>query len=130
MTSPKPLDQFMEALLASAEIQEFIKERFSKDSAAKLAQFQSGDTDELHDLLIDYKQEISRYPEETHQASDGFDVELWKLGPVFWIRANEFDDMGYFDSLTAARDHAEEQFGPLDETDEDCDADADEDSED
>ncbi len=120
----------MEALLASPEIQEFIIERFGKDSSAKLAQIQSGDTDELHDLLIDHKQEIAGHPEETHQASDGFDVELWKLGPVFWIRANEFDDMGYFDSLAAARDYAEEQFGPLDETDEDCDADADEDSED
>jgi hypothetical protein len=117
MINPKPLDQFMEVLLASAEIQEFIKERFGKESSAKLAQFQSGDTDELHDLLIDHKQEIAGYPEETHQASDGFDVELWKLGPVFWIHANEFDDMGYFDSLDAARDYAEEQFGSLDEED-------------
>ena len=121
MTSPKPLDQFMESLLASPEIQQFIKERYGKQSSAKLAKFQSGDTDELHDLLIDHKQEIAGYPEETHQASDGFDVELWKLGPVFWIHANEFDDMGYFDSLAAARDYAEEQFGPLDETDEDDD---------
>jgi hypothetical protein len=120
MTSPKPLDQFMKVLLASPVVQEFINERFGKESTAKLAQFQSGDTNELHDLLINNKQEIAGFPEETHQSSDGFDVELWKLGPVFWLRANEFDDMGYFESLTAARDYAEEQFGPLDETDEDC----------
>lgn len=111
----------MESLLTSPEIQQFIKERYGKQSSAKLAKFQSGDTDELHDLLIDHKQEIAGYPEVTHQASDGFDVELWKLGPVFWIHANEFDDMGYFDSLAAARDYAGEQFGPLDETDEDDD---------
>lgn len=120
MTRPQSLDQFIGAVLASPKIKKFIKGRFGKESAAKLAKFQSGDTGELHDLLTDHKQEIAGYPAETHRGCGGFDLEIWKLGPVFWIRTNEYDDMGYFDSLAAARDYAEDQFGPLDE-DEDSD---------
>ena len=47
---------------------------------------------------------------------DIFEVEIWSTGPVFWIRANEFDDIGYFSSLAEARAYAEEFFeGPISE---------------
>jgi hypothetical protein len=34
------------------------------------------------------------------------------LGPVFWIDAAEFDPIGYFDSLRAAKEYAEGEYEP------------------
>jgi hypothetical protein len=130
MTKPKPLDEFMEALLASKEIQDFIKLEYGKQANAKLAEFRSGDTSELRDLIEDNKQRIGDSPTRSLTASGPTFLEIWQLGPLFWVRAKEFDDTGYFESLEAALDYVREQFGSFtDDDDESVDEDSDEDEE-
>jgi hypothetical protein len=123
MTKPKRLEDCFGALLASKEIQDFIKLEFGKQAKAKLAKFRSGDTGELHDLIEDNKQSIGNSPTCSLTASGPTFLEVWQLGPLFWIRANEFDDMGYFESLEAALDYVREQFGAFTDDDEDSDED-------
>jgi len=73
-----------------------------------------GDADELWDLIEDHKQDFSRSPVDVIEGAapdyDVFEIEIWSTGQVFWIRANEFDDIGYFPSLKEARGYAENFF--------------------
>ena len=64
--------------------------------------FNAGQIDDLLDLIEDNKFEISGSPEHTIDGAapdeDIFKIEIWKVGPVYCIRACEFDDIGYFSS--------------------------------
>ena len=118
MTQPKPLSAFKDQLLQSGDIQNLIAGKYGPEAAE--GRFRSGDDGDLWDLIEDNKQEISASPEEVIEAAapddDIFEVEIWSTVPVFWIRANEFDDIGYFSSLAEARAYAEEFFeGPISE---------------
>lgn len=120
MTNPAPLSAFKDQFLESREIQKLIAENFGDQAGAAIERFKSGDAEELWDLIEDNKQEISNFPEETIEAAgpeyDVFEIEIWSTGPVAWIRANEYDDIGYFPSLTEARAYAEMEFeGPISE---------------
>ncbi|PAW63903.1 MAG: hypothetical protein B9S36_03755 [Verrucomicrobiia bacterium Tous-C2TDCM] len=58
--------------------------------------------------------------EEIIEASGGegydFEIEVLSFGPIFWVRAPEFDDIGYFTSLEDALWHAREFYEPYIET--------------
>lgn len=117
MTQPKPLSAFKDQLLQSKEIQQLIAEEFGAEAGTALGRFRSGDAADLWDLIEDNKMEISGCPEDAIEAAapddDIFEIEIWSAGPVFWIQANEFDDIGYFGSLIDARRYAEEEFEAL-----------------
>jgi len=51
MTEPKPLGDFKDQLLASREIQELIDGEYGPSAGEALARFQSGDLDDLPDLI-------------------------------------------------------------------------------
>jgi hypothetical protein len=114
LTQPQPLSTFKDQLLQSEDIQKLIAGEYGPEADAAIGRFRSGDDDALWDLIEDNKQEISGSPEEAIDAAapddDIFGIEIWSTGPVFWIRANEFDDIGYFPSLPEARAYAEVEF--------------------
>ena len=120
MTQPKPLSAFIDQLLQSEDIQNLITHEYGPEAGAAIERFKSGDADDLLNLIEEKKQEIAHSPEETIDAAapdcDFFEIELWSTGPVFWIRANEYDDIGYFPSLAEARAYAEMEYeGPISE---------------
>ena len=114
MTQPQPLSAFKDQLLQSEDIQKLIAGEYGQETDAAIGRFRSGDDGDLWDLIEENKQEISGSPEEVIEAAapddDIFEIEIWSTGPVFWIRANEFDDIGYFGSRDEARRYAEMEF--------------------
>jgi len=42
--------------------------------------------------------------------NDTFQIEIWRLVSAYWIRANEFDDIGYFRTQEEAYDYANMEF--------------------
>ena len=117
MTQPQLLSTFKGLLLQSRDIQKLIAEEYGPEAEAAIGRFRSGDDGDLWDLIEDNKQEISGSPMEVIDAAapddDIFGIEIWSTGPVFWIRANEFDDIGYFPSRDEARRYAEFEFEGL-----------------
>ena len=114
LTQPQPLSTFKDQLLQSGDIQKHNAEEYGPEAEAAIGRFRSGDDGDLWDLIEDNKQEVSDSPVEVIDAAapddDVFGIEIWSTGPVFWIRANEFDDIGYFPSLADARAYAEDFF--------------------
>jgi ABC-type glycerol-3-phosphate transport system substrate-binding protein len=110
----QPLSTFKDQLLQSGDIQKLIAGEYGPEADAAIGRFRSGDDGDLWDLIEDNKQEISGSPVEVIDAAapddDVFGIKIWSTGPVFWIRANEFDDIGYFPSLPEVRAYAEEFF--------------------
>ena len=114
MTEPKPLQEFKDLLLKSKKIKKLVTEHYGPTAKERMKQFQGGNIGDLVDLIEENKQELSGAPKETIDGAapddDVFEIELLAAGPVYWIRANEFDDIGYFPSLKDARSHAEIEF--------------------
>jgi len=114
MTKPQPLSTFKDQLLQSEDIQKLIAEEYGPEADAAIGRFRSGDDGDLWDLIEDNKDATFGTLEVSIEAAapddDIFGIEIWSTGPVFWIRANEFDDIGYFPSLPEARAYAEVEF--------------------
>ncbi|MFY7818459.1 MAG: hypothetical protein ACOVRB_08850 [Akkermansiaceae bacterium] len=113
MTTPQPLHHYKELLLHSDFVKELIQSEYEDDAQDAIDRFNAGDDDELWDLLEDHK--YDRWsPEETIEAAgpdyDIFEIEIFALGPVFFIRANEFDEIGYFDSVSDAISYAKSEY--------------------
>ncbi|MEI7912394.1 MAG: hypothetical protein WCK77_22405 [Verrucomicrobiota bacterium] len=114
MTEPQELSTFKDQLLQSEDIQKLIAEEYGPGADDAIERFQSGDADELWDLIEANKDATFGTSEVTIEAAapddDIFEIEIWSIGPLFWIRAKEFDDIGYFDSLAEAQIYAEDFF--------------------
>lgn len=116
MTTPQPLQHYKELLLHSDFVKELIQSEYEEDAQDAIDRFNAGVDDELWDLLEDHK--YDRWsPEATIEAAgpdnDIFEIEIFALGPVFFIRANEFDEIGYFDSVSDAISYAEREYEEL-----------------
>ena len=102
MLAPKPLRAFKNLLLRSKDIINLVTECYGSDAENRMKWFNAGQIDDLLDLIEDNKFQISGSPEHTIDGAapdeDIFKIEIWKVGPVYCIRASEFDDIGYFSS--------------------------------
>ena len=146
MKQPEPLESFYPLLARDSEVQEKLTRQFAGRAPGILQQMEAGgglgdDADTVSDLLEDLVKneccELSTF--YGRGPDDFFPISICSLGPVSFIRASEFDDIGYFGSTAAARSHAEDEYeayGPfvddpdLEDEDEDADEDADEEPED
>lgn len=114
MIEPQPLQSFTNILLKSKAIKKLVTEHYGAEARQRMKQFRAGEIDDLVELIEDNKIQLADSPVETiHGAApdnDVFHIKLCAVGPVFYIRANEFDDIGYFSSLEEARIYAEFEF--------------------
>ena len=110
MNEVTPLSQFKDALLNSKAVLRLIKQTYRKETDAMLTQFRSGAIDELLELVEEERCAGGTRPRATIEGAgpddDTFSIEVYGFGPVFWISAAEFDDIGYFGSVEEARDYA------------------------
>ena len=115
MTDPRPLTEFREALLASPPIRQLIAEHCGEDADELIAQIRNGDLGEFEDLFEDNKIDLAGEPAEALEGAAPYDntfpIVIWKVGPVFWVSASEFDDSGYFGSLREASSWAGFEYG-------------------
>ena len=83
---------------------------------------------ELEDLVKNQSIEV-----DSIEAAGGyehyFNIVIQSFGPVFWIHAPEFDDIGYFGSEIEALEHAREEYATYIETLEEIQNESDEDEE-
>lgn len=114
MINPKDILEFKDAILASEEIQALVQKELGKDAGGKWAAFQRGvSLEDLYELISDNGTcygEIVGELEGAAPDNDTFAIDIWRVGPLFFVTANEFDTLKYFGSLKEAEDYAAEYF--------------------
>jgi hypothetical protein len=120
---PQPLETFYPQLARDSDVKEALKTEFGVRTADILRKMKAGqlleaDAAAVSDLIDSLVQNDSLEVETFYgRGSDGFfPITVCNFGPVSFIRASEFDDIGYFGSISAARSHAEveyEAYGPF-----------------
>ena len=117
MSEPIELSDFQQEILSSEEVRQLVwKELGEKIAPKKWESFQKGeDLDELFALLEDNKWvngigEMVDAIDGAAPDNDTFQIEIWRLVSAYWIRANEFDDIGYFRTQEEADDYAGDYF--------------------
>ena len=109
MCEPMKLEHFLQSLAQDQRVQEEIAARKGETLQDLL------DSGELEDFLKNEGDSI-----DTIEASGGpehcFDIEIRAFGPVYWIQAHEFDDIGYFASEKEAHQFASEEYAPYIDT--------------
>lgn len=116
---PLPLIAFKKQLLKSRLILKLAKAHFGDEFDVNLAAWKSGDTNDdellafLQDSLDQWTGAVESFEVFKGAApyNDTFDITIYKFGPLFFIQAMEFDDIGYFDDLKVARKEVESNFG-------------------
>jgi hypothetical protein len=139
-TSPQPLETFYPQLACDSNVQAALKTALGVHADDILTKMKAGqpleaDASVVGDLMDNLLKNDSIEVETFYgSGSEGcFPISLWALGAITFIRAIEFDDIGYFGSTAAARSHAEneyEAYGPFVDDPDEEDEDADEESED
>ena len=115
MSKPINFEYFLEALARNQRVQEEIATR-KGETLRNL--FDSGELEDFVKNESDSEDAIGGSGGPEH----GFDIEIRSFGPLYWIHANEFDDIGYFASEKEAHEFAIEEYGPyIDTLDEDED---------
>ena len=116
MSSPNELSAFEQALPASEEVRGLVWNEYGKTKAPKRWEaFQEGENpDDFYALLEERIGELGQNRVDVIKAAapdhDTFEIEIWKVGPVYLIKANEFGEIGYFGTKDEAYDHAWENF--------------------
>lgn len=111
MTEPKQIADFKEAILASEEIRALVYK--TGNGEAKWAAFQRGENlEELYDLISDSKHEGEPVSALSGAAPDDdtFAINISRLGPLYFVKACEFDTLEYFGSHDEAEAYAYDYF--------------------
>lgn len=121
-SSPHSIETFYPQLADEIEVEMVLEEKFGKRAAGISKKMKTGkrldDEAEVSDLITDLVQNDGTEDDTFYgRGSDGFfPITICSFGPVSFIRASEFDDIGYFGSTREARAHAEkeyEAYGPF-----------------
>lgn len=115
-----PLSKFYAALSQYDKVKAAVREQFGSESEAVLDSMRnenisSEQADALHDLLADMLNEQGEAVRSFVGRGDfdEFSIDVMQFGPLFWIIADEFDDIGYFDDLVKASDEAKSNYEPF-----------------
>ena len=114
MTEPRRAEEFIDPLLKSEEVVAACKEELGKQTADVISRAKDGDATAFLDWFEEWRMSnadtVAEEIEGAAPYNDTFAIEIIKAGPLFWIRANEFDDICYFKSLEDARSCVYEEF--------------------
>jgi len=80
-------------------------------SAEKLSADEKYAIEIIHEMVHNEAQEVGSI-NGLGPDNDVFPIDIMRYGPVFFIRAPEFDDKGYLSSVKEARAYAEGEFEP------------------
>lgn len=111
---PRSADSFLDLLLGSKEVLTACEADLGAKAASVIERARSGDSADFLEWFEEWRiNNTDNIADEIDAAApydDVFAIEIVEAGPLFWIRANEFDDLCYFDSLEGARACANEHF--------------------
>jgi hypothetical protein len=114
MTRPCSSDHFVTLLLRSAEVLSACQTELGENAEFIIRKAGAGDASDFLEWFEEWRlSNTDTVVEEIDGAApynDTFAIQILKAGPLFWIRANEFDDICYFDSLEDARSCVYDEF--------------------
>jgi hypothetical protein len=114
MTEPRPAEDFLHLLLKSDEVVSACRAEFGERATDVVGRAGEGDATDFLEWFEEWRlSSTDTIADEIDGAApynDTFAIQIVKAGPLFWIRANEFDDICYFDSLAGARACVYEEF--------------------
>lgn len=118
-SSLQSIETFYPQLARASDVKKALKEKFGKRAAGILKKMKDGqpfdEELEVSDLMTDLIQNHCTEDDTFYgRGSCGFfPITICSFGPVSFIRASEFDDIGYFGSTKDARSHAEDEYEPF-----------------
>jgi hypothetical protein len=111
---PRSADNFLDLLLSSEEVVAACQEDLGEKSVDVMSRAKEGDATDFLDWFEEWRmnntETVAEEVEGAAPYNDTFAIEIIQAGPIFWIRANEFDDICYFDSLKDAQACVHETF--------------------
>lgn len=114
MTHPRPAEEFLGLLLKSEEVLSACNAENGKKSAHLIAQAAKGDSTDFLEWFEGWRmeghEELVFAIEGAAYHNETFWININRSGPLYWIRAVEFDDTCYFDSETDAIEYANVEF--------------------
>ncbi len=114
MNDPEPITNFITQLLSTKAVLKAIRKSYGEEASAWIQEAKDEDPSLLEDFISDNQYDIAPEPVKVLKATGAYDepfeVRIYKIGPIFWVAANEFEDAGYFRSLKDAVSHAEIEY--------------------
>jgi hypothetical protein len=114
MTEPRPADEFLEMLLKSKEVVAACRADLGSDAEVTLAEASKGNAADFLDWFSNWRtegtEELVHQIEGAAPYNDTFSININRSGPLYWIRAVEFDDECYFATEEDAVQFAESNF--------------------
>lgn len=121
LTSSSPFRRFYPRLAANSVFQGHMKEAYGRKATGILKKMAKDTLSErdaedidldctIGDLAQEHGDCVDSLEGQAADEWDYFDISIVQYGPIFYIQANEFDDIGYFDSLEEAMGVAESEF--------------------
>ena len=114
MAEPCSAEKFLDPLLKSGKVAAACKNELGERSEDILGRAKKGDTTDFLEWFEEWRLgNTDTVVDEIDGAApynDTFAIQIIEAGPLFWIRANEFDDICYFDSMEDARSCVYDEF--------------------
>jgi hypothetical protein len=114
MNDPEPITHFISELLSTKAVLKAIRKSYGEEATEWLKEAKDEDPSLLETFILDNQYDIAPEPVKVLKATgaydDPFEVRIYKIGPIFWVAANEFEDVGYFRSLKDAKSYAEDEY--------------------
>jgi hypothetical protein len=117
LNGPHPLITFKDKLLKKVEVIKSLKNHYGEEFELYLKAFKNGSDEDIelecilnHDLWESSATDISF--EGAGPEDDTFFIQIMKFGPLYFIQADEFDDIKYFDDLNCASAYAQIVYEP------------------
>ena len=111
---PRSADAFLDLLLRAREVLAACQTDLGARAASVFERARNGDSTDFVEWFEEWRMNhTGNIADEIDAAApydDVFAIEIVQAGPLFWIRANEFDDLCYFESLEGAQACAHEHF--------------------
>ena len=107
MAEPRPSEYYAPLLLRTEQVLAACEAELGEKAADVIGRAKKGDATDFLDWFEDWRMSntvtIAEEVDGAAPDNDTFAIEVIEAGPLFWIRANEFDDICYFDSLEDSR---------------------------
>lgn len=114
MAEPRPSEDFVYLLLKSEEVLTACKAELGDLATSVIDRAGNDDTGNFLDWFEEWRmndhEDLVFQLEGAAPYNDTFSININRSGPLYWIRALEFDDECYFDSEKDATEYAERNF--------------------
>jgi hypothetical protein len=114
VTEPRSAEEFLDLLLRSEEVVSACRAGLSDKAADVIGRAEKGDALDFLEWFEEWRQNDLGDPVEQLEGAapddDAFSIDIYQTGPLFLIKANEFDPICYFESKDDAVQYAEMEF--------------------